>query len=316
MAVSSRPWPFASHAKSCCRCARRHAQPVSEAKSFYVWALTRVFFFCFAVPWHPVWSPIAYRIWLLLICSRAKFEFATELLLPFTAPQHRGLDAWARVAATSPGKYALDPQWALLEALFDACNDERVVRHALSTGGASRRFLRSAFCCASDAQADDSACAHSCGCHSRAPMRMPVRLAAAVEAANALPLGRFGPLESSGSAVDAFARRVRDAVAAFSAHPALPPSSTSSASSAVPYVLGAQRSVAAGGGVYFVENGVSATDTMQIASLSKPIGTAFALETFRTHCIPLDTRVAPLLRRLGSTVRTHTNKFSSRDSSL
>merc|ERR1711991_1193096 len=75
-----------------------------------------------AVPWNDTWSPIAYRIWLLLVCAPRKaavIEFATELLLPFTIPSIRASsDLWATVAKQAPSKYTLSESAHFTNLLF------------------------------------------------------------------------------------------------------------------------------------------------------------------------------------------------------
>lgn len=271
-----------------------------------------------------MWSPVAYRVWLRLISSGASFEFAPELLLPFTVPNNRTPDAWKVVAGSdtvkggadrllsfvsrlfSQTKYSLSPRWSLIEALFDACQNEDVVRHALATGKVCPAYLRSVFC---EANTDAS---NDCG-NTRTPMSLTPALAKAISATHLLSFGAWPPLPPTGNALQMFRERLEHTLERF--HSAAIPAAVSKG---VPFILAVQRAHVDGGGRWYHEAGVKSSETLQIganlfclffldpfsycvaASLSKPIGSAFAMETFAKLRIPLTTQVAPLLRRLGS----------------
>lgn len=215
-----------------------------------------------AVPWHEVWSPIAYRIWVLLISSSTPtscINFATELLLPFTILSIRALPSasvmWETVARTNPAKFTLSAHAQLVDRLFAACLSTPVVNRVLA-----------------------------CGC-TRAPVP-PEDAPRAVAAAHVL--ASLDPVAFP-SSTD-FAERLDSVV--FPAE--LPPGR---------WVLAASRAQSAGGGEVY-RSGSSAlnarSDRMQIASLSKPIGSALALECFARRGLCLTTNVAGLLRQLGS----------------
>jgi CubicO group peptidase (beta-lactamase class C family) len=215
-----------------------------------------------AVPWHELWSPVAYRVWVLLISSATPsscINFATELLLPFTISSFRaGSDPttlWNAVASTNPSKFSFSPRVQLIDGLYAACLSPAVLRHALERGAAL----------------------------SAVPLEDRARAQAA-----ALVLACLDPVPFA-SPSD-FAGRVKQVL-----YPsALPPGR---------WLLAAARPVSAGGGVVF-QSGVAGLDAekdrVQIASLSKPIGSAFALEYFSKRNISLSTGVAGLLRRLNS----------------
>ena len=215
--------------------------------------------------WHPVWSIVAYNVWLLLISTRTKIEFAPELLLPFTMQSYRDLDAWSAVVRDSPaGKYALPPDWALVEALFDACHNESVVRHTLATGTAPPPFLRRVLCMSEQQQSQASCpalanqqnergrtaatCPAGCGCEGRNAMFVTPALALAISAASVLTAGRFQELSSEGNAVLLFQKRLQSALAG--TFPVTMP-----ADNKVPFVMGVQRGFAQGGGMLFAEHG-------------------------------------------------------------
>jgi allantoicase/CubicO group peptidase (beta-lactamase class C family) len=219
-----------------------------------------------AVPWHDVWSPIAYRIWVLLVSSPSPvscINFATELLLPFTISSIRnsGSDVWQTVARTNPKKYAFSRRVQLLDALYAACLSPKVVELALRNGTVSGASV---------------------------PAEDQHRVSVADQTLTSLD-----PIVFPNTTC--VASRVKAALAHFQASSGVAPEGR--------WLLAAQRSTADGGGCFFrsgLPNLDAQKDRVQIASLSKPIGSAFAIEYFAQHRIALSTSVASLLRRLGS----------------
>ncbi len=218
-----------------------------------------------AVPWHQVWSPIAYRIWVLLVTSPTPttcVNFATELLLPFTIPSIRSGDPakmWQTVASTNPQKYAFSKRVQLIDALYAACLSPCVVSAAIADGSLPRAV----------------------------PHEDAARAKVSAEALASLDLISFA------STTD-FAARVGTVLSHFQSQIAGPEGR---------WFLAAQRSRAEGGGSFYRSGQAhldAQKDRIQIASLSKPIGSAFALEYFAQHRIALSTSVAAMLRRLGS----------------
>lgn len=72
------------------------------------------------------WYPAALEIMLRLMLNRKPVEFATELLLPFTAPEIRAsADPWAMMLAQDPEHYRLDRDAAGFQRYFSACGSAR-----------------------------------------------------------------------------------------------------------------------------------------------------------------------------------------------
>ncbi len=214
-----------------------------------------------AVPWHEVWSPIAYRVWVLLISSATPtscINFATELLLPFTIPAIRAMSSasamWNAVSSTNPSKFSFSRHAQLVDALYAACLSQPVVAAALE---------------------------------GRLSVSVPAEDDARALAASRV-LGLIDPVAFS-SQTD-FSARVASVL-----FPVNLPAGR--------WVLAASRARSQGGGDIY-RSGTAAfdarTDRFQIASLSKPIGSALALECFARRNVCLSTNVAALLRRLGS----------------
>lgn len=224
-----------------------------------------------AIPWHDLWSPIAYRIWLLLITTTDRvIEFVTELLLPFTIAKYRNApNVWEAVVATDPARYAFSKRVAMLDALYGACLSSKAAEAALAHGGLPSSFR-----------------------FSPEDLR---RATAAGKFLGVLDTVRISPElpEKDGcenSRTRLFSQRILSVIPSVQKIPGR-------------WVLAAQRSRAEGSGCFFGSGNGQIDphlDRVQIASLSKPIGSAYAMEYFARHKIPLNTSAAAMLRRLGS----------------
>jgi malate synthase len=68
------------------------------------------------------WYPVAFTLMVKLMTDRTPVEFATELLLPFTIPEIRGAaDPLARAREIDPEKFAVDPYTARFNYFFEHC---------------------------------------------------------------------------------------------------------------------------------------------------------------------------------------------------
>ncbi len=75
------------------------------------------------------WYPIALRIMLQLMTDPQPCEFATELLLPFTADEVRkASDPWAKIGELDPGKYRLPEYVERYHHYFEICGTDRFAR--------------------------------------------------------------------------------------------------------------------------------------------------------------------------------------------
>lgn len=72
------------------------------------------------------WYPTALKLMLKLMTDERPAEFATELLMPFTVDSVRAsADPWAAIQALDPEKYKLDPFVARFDHFFEACGSRR-----------------------------------------------------------------------------------------------------------------------------------------------------------------------------------------------
>ena len=222
-----------------------------------------------AIPWHYVWSPIAYRIWILLISppNPRVTEFVTELMLPFSIAEIRASkNVWETVARSNPEKFSFAPRVKLIDSLFAACFSQAAVLEALEHG-----YISSAL----------------------APLDQKAALVSAKTLQLLDPL-RFLDVNES-DIVSSFDGRVQAALAVCSGLKNMLPSGR--------WLFAAQRSSVDGGGCFYrsgQQNFDAATDRVQIMSLSKPVASSFAIAYFADNAIPLSTPVAALLRRIGS----------------
>lgn len=75
------------------------------------------------------WYPIAFRIMLQLMLADEPAEFATELLLPFTADDIRAAaDPWIALQAVDPGKYRLPAYASKFDHYFEICGNVRFAK--------------------------------------------------------------------------------------------------------------------------------------------------------------------------------------------
>jgi malate synthase len=72
------------------------------------------------------WYPVAQKIMLKLMTDAKPAEFATELLWPFTVDSIRNAkDPWAAIEAVDPGKLKLSPEIERLNYYFETCGSKR-----------------------------------------------------------------------------------------------------------------------------------------------------------------------------------------------
>lgn len=92
------------------------------------------------------WYPVAFNLMLKLMTERTPVEFATELLLPFTLDEFRRAEnPWDHIVAVDPDKYGPDPFVARFNYWFERCGvmtfAARMAQHHAQDNGLALKLI-------------------------------------------------------------------------------------------------------------------------------------------------------------------------------
>lgn len=288
------------------------------------------------------WYPIAFRLMLQLMTAKEPPEFATELLMPFTVDSIRNSpDPWAAVKEADPGKFALDAYVERYHHYFDICGFDGFARAMARNPIEDLNYAKTLVLHASRDEVRAAAAFHGDIGQSKASLDARARAeqekvsgdTSELVALGARYKAKFGVkflTSAKGKTAEEMLRELRarleneadqeweNARLALweisrkrleeSADPTLTRldairKKCGIAGTAIAVNEGGYSQAICLGEAVKGQEPVRPDTQFQIASLSKTLSSAFALEFFRAHRIPLTSSVNALLAKAGSPVR-------------